>query len=101
MPEIEDAEVLDETDDSAAAEVAETEDVPQVAGVDAIEDDETEEDEIEEDNGGFLAEETRTAQDAEPCGHPHANGICWFSRIAEPCGFACKWLIDRGQDAGR
>lgn len=48
-----------------------------------------------------LEEEIRTAQDAEPCGHPHANGVCWFSRIAEPCGFACKWLIDRGQDAGR
>lgn len=40
-------------------------------------------------------------QGAEPCGHPTAHGVCWFSQIAEPCGFACKWLIDQGEDAGR
>lgn len=40
-------------------------------------------------------------QRAEPCGHPAANGRCWFSQIADPCGYACKWLIDQGEDAGR
>jgi hypothetical protein len=40
-------------------------------------------------------------QPAEPCGHPAAFGKCWFSQIADPCGYACKWLIDQGEDAGR
>lgn len=39
--------------------------------------------------------------DYEPCGHPRAHGVCWFSQIAEPCGTRCKWLIDQGEDAGR
>lgn len=40
-------------------------------------------------------------QAAQPCGHPNANGNCWFAQIADPCGYACKWLIDQGEDAGR
>lgn len=47
------------------------------------------------------AEETDHRQAAEACGHPTAHGVCWFSQIAEPCGYACKWLIDQGEDAGR
>lgn len=58
-------------------------------------------DDAAEEELSSLEEELRTAQDAEPCGHPHSHGVCWFSAISEPCGFACKWLIDRGQDAGR
>lgn len=45
--------------------------------------------------------EERGAEGAEMCGHPTAFGTCWFSQIADPCGFACKWLIDQGEDAGR
>lgn len=87
------------------ADVTETEAEAEVTDAEVVdaETTETEVDEFGEDDEEMssLDEERRTAQDAEPCGHPHANGVCWFSRIAEPCGFACKWLIDRGQDAGR
>lgn len=39
--------------------------------------------------------------DNQPCGHPQAHGVCWFSQIADQCAHDCKWLIDRDIDTGR
>lgn len=31
--------------------------------------------------------------DAEPCQHPNANGVCWYSQIGDACGVECRWAM--------